>query len=69
MPLVTVKVFERRLDPESEARIIKAMTDALLGALEAEELRDHTWVLVEGLSPKQWGIGGKPTDVAQPATA
>jgi phenylpyruvate tautomerase PptA (4-oxalocrotonate tautomerase family) len=32
-------------------------------------MRDHTWVLVEGLSPKQWGIGGKPTDVAQPATA
>jgi len=24
-------------------------------------------VLVEGLSPKQWGIGGKPTDVTQPA--
>jgi hypothetical protein len=25
-------------------------------------------VLVEGLSPKQWGIGGKATDVAaQPA--
>jgi hypothetical protein len=25
-------------------------------------------VLVEGLSPKQWGIGGKPADVAaQPA--
>jgi hypothetical protein len=22
---------------------------------------------VEGLSPKQWGIGGKPTDVTQPA--
>ena len=46
MPLVTVKVFERRLDAQSEARIIKAMTDALLSALEAEELRDHTWGLV-----------------------
>ena len=55
MPLVTVKVFERRLDADSEARIIKAMTDALLGALEAEELRDHTWVLVEGYDPHRWG--------------
>ena len=55
MPLVTVKVFERRLDPDSEARIIKAMTDALLEALEAEELRDHTWVLVEGYDPHRWG--------------
>jgi phenylpyruvate tautomerase PptA (4-oxalocrotonate tautomerase family) len=60
MPLVTVKVFERRLDAESEARIIQKMTDALLEALEAEELRDHTWVLVEGYDPHRWGRGGKP---------
>ena len=63
-PLVTVKVFERRLDPESEARIIKAMTDALLDALAAEELRDHTWVLVEGYDPHRWGRGGKPWEEA-----
>jgi phenylpyruvate tautomerase PptA (4-oxalocrotonate tautomerase family) len=64
VPLVTVKVFERRLDPQSEARIIKAMTDALLEALEAEELRDHTWVLVEGYDPHRWGRAGKPWDAA-----
>jgi phenylpyruvate tautomerase PptA (4-oxalocrotonate tautomerase family) len=60
VPLVTVKVFERRLDARSEARIIKAMTDALLEALEAEELREHTWVLVEGYDPHRWGRAGKP---------
>jgi phenylpyruvate tautomerase PptA (4-oxalocrotonate tautomerase family) len=60
MPLVTVKVFERRLDREAEERIIKAMTDALLEALAAEELREHTWVLVEGYDPHRWGRGGKP---------
>ena len=60
MPLVTVKVFERRLDAQSEARIIKAMTDALLDALEAEELRDHTWVLVEGYDPHRWGRAASP---------
>jgi phenylpyruvate tautomerase PptA (4-oxalocrotonate tautomerase family) len=64
MPLVTVKVFERRLDADSEARIIKAMTDALLGALEAEELREHTWVLVEGYDPHRWGKGGEPWEAA-----
>jgi phenylpyruvate tautomerase PptA (4-oxalocrotonate tautomerase family) len=26
-------------------------------------------VLVEGLSPKQWGVGGKPTDVTQTTQA
>ena len=46
--------------PTSEARIIQKMTDALLEALEAEELRDHTWVLVEGYDPHRWGRGGKP---------
>jgi phenylpyruvate tautomerase PptA (4-oxalocrotonate tautomerase family) len=61
MPLVTVKVFARRLNPESEARIIKTMTDALLEALEAEELREQTWVLVEGYDPHRWGIGGTPS--------
>jgi 4-oxalocrotonate tautomerase len=60
MPLVTVKVFERRLDPASEARIIQKLTDALLEALEAEDLREHTWVLVEGYDPHRWGRGGKP---------
>jgi phenylpyruvate tautomerase PptA (4-oxalocrotonate tautomerase family) len=64
VPLVTVKVFERRLDAQSEARIIKAMTDALLEALEAEELRGHTWVLVEGYDPHRWGRGGKPWEEA-----
>ena len=64
MPLVTVKVFERRLDPEMESRIIAAMTDALLDALAAEELRDHTWVLVEGYDPHRWGRAGKPWDEA-----
>ncbi|MDX6617966.1 MAG: hypothetical protein QOK36_352 [Gaiellales bacterium] len=64
MPLVTVKVFERRLDLQAEERIIKAMTDALLAALEAEELRDHTWVLVEGYDPHRWGRAGKPWEAA-----
>jgi phenylpyruvate tautomerase PptA (4-oxalocrotonate tautomerase family) len=23
-------------------------------------LREHTWVIVEGHSPKNWGVGGVP---------
>ncbi len=47
MPLVTVDLFDWRLNPESEARIIAAMTDALCEAIDAEELREHTWVIVQ----------------------
>jgi phenylpyruvate tautomerase PptA (4-oxalocrotonate tautomerase family) len=47
--------------------VIAKMTDAICDVI-GEDIREHVWVLVEGLSPKQWGIGGKPTDVtAQPA--
>jgi len=47
--------------------VIEKMTDAICDVL-GEGIREHTWVLVEGLSPQQWGIGGKPADVAaQPA--
>jgi phenylpyruvate tautomerase PptA (4-oxalocrotonate tautomerase family) len=60
VPLIEVKVFERRLNPESEARIIQKLTDALLEALDAEELREHTWVIVEGHEPGRWGRAGTP---------
>ena len=28
-------------------------------------LRDHTWVIVEGHDPKNWGVGGKPWPVGE----
>jgi len=36
----------------------------LLEALEAPELREHTWVIVEGHDAHRWGRGGKPWDEA-----
>ena len=48
MPLVRVELFERRLTPE----------------LEAPELKEHTWVIVEGHDAHRWGRGGKSWDEA-----
>jgi phenylpyruvate tautomerase PptA (4-oxalocrotonate tautomerase family) len=62
MPLVRVELFERRLNPETEARIIEKVTDALLEAIHAEELREHTWVIVEGHDAHRWGRNAKPWD-------
>ena len=64
MPLVRVELFERRLNPELEARLIERMTETLLEVLEAPELREHTWVIVEGHDAHRWGRGGKPWDEA-----
>src|SRR6478672_95869 len=48
MPLVRVELFERRLTPELESRLIDRLTDALVETLEAPELKSHPWVIVEG---------------------
>lgn len=62
MPLIEVSVFDRRLeDEEVPARIVKAMTDALCSVI-GEAARDETWVVVKGVPPKCWGIGGKTQD-------
>ena len=43
-------------------KLIAGLTDALCAATH-EGLRDHTWVIVEGHNPKNWGLGGKPWPV------
>jgi 4-oxalocrotonate tautomerase len=67
MPLIEVKLYDRRINDEIVPRVIEKVTDAIVEAIGEESIREHTWVLVEGLSPKQWGVGGKPTDVTKPA--
>jgi len=64
VPLVRVELFERRLTPELESRLIASLTDALLEALDAPELRAHTWVIVEGHDAHRWGRDGVPWDAA-----
>jgi 4-oxalocrotonate tautomerase len=59
VPIIEVKALERRIDDASAERVIAAMTDALCEAL-GEEVRDQTWVLVEGVPGSRWGIAGKP---------
>jgi len=59
MPLIEVKLFDFRMDEETSRKLIAGLTDALCEAT-TEGLREHTWVVVEGHSPKNWGVGGVP---------
>ena len=59
MPLIEVKLFDFRMDEETSRKLIAGLTDALCAAT-TEGLREHTWVIVEGHSPKHWGVGGEP---------
>jgi 4-oxalocrotonate tautomerase len=58
MPLVEVKLYDARVTEESVPKIIEAMTDALAESSGAS--REHIWVIVEGVSPKNWGMAGTP---------
>jgi 4-oxalocrotonate tautomerase len=58
MPIVEVKLYDRRVTEESVPKIIEAMTEAL--AQSSGAAREHIHVLVEGVAPSHWGIAGKP---------
>lgn len=60
MPLIEVKLYDRRVTPEASERIIKEMTEGLARACEDEAIKAHTWVVVQGVPPNQWGIAGNP---------
>ena len=57
MALVEVKLYDRRVTEESVPKIIEAMTAAL--AESSGAAREHIHVIVQGVSPKHWGIAGE----------
>jgi 4-oxalocrotonate tautomerase len=59
MPLIIVKVIEDVFTPEQKVQIIEKLTDAMV-AIEGENLRGLTFVLVEDVKQGDWGVGGKP---------
>jgi 4-oxalocrotonate tautomerase len=59
MPLIEVKLFEHRVTEESVPKMIEALTEALHESSGAA--KEHIHVIVEGVSPKNWGVAGKPS--------
>jgi 4-oxalocrotonate tautomerase len=57
MPLVNIRVIEGVFTPEQKQDMIARITDAMV-AVEGENLRPVTWVLVEEVRSGDWGIGG-----------
>jgi len=59
MPLVTVKVFEDRLeDAAFSANLTAALTEAVV-AVCGDASRANTWVVIEGVPRGQWSFGGE----------
>ncbi len=61
MPIVDVKLYDTRIDDDTVPMLIEKITDAVCECT-SEEIRNDTWVIVEGIPKKQWGTGGKPHD-------
>jgi 4-oxalocrotonate tautomerase len=58
MPLIEVKLYDHRVNEESVPKMIEKLTDALADSSGAA--KEHIQVLIHGVSPQHWGIGGKP---------
>jgi 4-oxalocrotonate tautomerase len=59
MPFINVKLIEDVFTPEQKRRIVNELTDAMV-AIEGENMRPVTWVVVEEVRSGDWGIAGKP---------
>lgn len=58
MPWIDVKLFDHRVTDESVPKIIESLTKALAESSGAAP--EHIQVVVQGIPPKHWGVGGKP---------
>jgi 4-oxalocrotonate tautomerase len=58
MPVIEVKLYDRRVTEESVPKMIEALTSALheTSGAAVEDIN----VIIEGVPPKYWGKGGKP---------
>ena len=58
MPLVNVKLIEGVFTPAQKQEMVRKLTDTMV-AIEGENLRPVTWVVVEEVKGGDWGVGGK----------
>ena len=59
MPLINVKIIEGVFNDKQKMQIAERLTDAMV-AIEGENMRPVTWVVVEEVKSGHWAIGGKP---------
>jgi len=58
MPLIQVKLIENVFTSAQKKEMITKLTDAMV-AIEGENMRPVTWVVIEEIRSGEWGIGGQ----------
>ena len=64
MPLANIKVIEGVFTDDEKQQMIEKVTDAMV-AVEGENIRDKTVVIVEETKSGDWGVGGTPLTTQQ----
>jgi 4-oxalocrotonate tautomerase len=57
MPLINVKLIEGVFNTEQKREMIAQLTETMV-AIEGENLRPVTWVVIEEVKSGEWGVGG-----------
>lgn len=63
MPFVNVKIMEGVFTPKQKQEIIHKLTDAMV-AIEGENMRPVTLVVIEEIKSGDWSVGGKAFSTA-----
>jgi 4-oxalocrotonate tautomerase len=58
MPLISVKVLEDVFSAQQKRAIVERLTETMV-AIEGENMRPVTWVVLEEVPSGAWGIGGQ----------
>lgn len=58
MPVIEVKLYDRRVTEETVPKMIEALTSALAESSGADP--SHIHVIIHGVPPQHWGLAGKP---------
>jgi len=59
MPLVNVKLIEGVFTSAQKREMIRQLTDTMV-AIEGENMRSVTWVVIEEVKSGDWAVGGTP---------
>ncbi len=57
-PAIQVKLIEEVFTSAQKKEMITKLTDAMV-AIEGENMRSVTWVVIEDVRSGEWGIGGQ----------
>lgn len=59
MPLINVRLIEGVFTSDQKKQMITNLTNAMV-AVEGENMRQVTWVIIDEVKSGDWALGGEP---------